>query len=45
MGDLKGVPSMRGPYIDTPEELTETFNIITGLVSLRKMCGHLPPET
>ena len=44
MGDLKEYRVLRGPFIGTPEEFNEIFNVITGLVNLRKMWSYLPPD-
>ena len=44
MGDIKEYKIMRGPFVGTPEQFNETFNVITGLVNLKKMWPNLPPD-
>ena len=44
MGDIKEYKIMRGPFVGTPEQFNEAFNVITGLVNLKKMWPNLPPD-
>ena len=44
MGGIKEYKIMRGPFVGTPEQFNETFNVITGLVNLKKMWPNLPPD-
>ena len=44
MVDIKEYKIMRGPFVGTPEQFNEAFNVITGLVNLKKMWPNLPPD-
>ena len=44
MGGIKEYKIMRGPFVGTPEQFNETFNVITGLVNLKKTWPNLPPD-